>query len=89
MQRSSRKRLAGVIALVGIVLIALGVVELRELMIVGKVPPESLGRQVAYTTISLAVGLWLVVWYLVAGRMWARRDQGGTAGDETRSSGAR
>jgi len=64
-QRSSRKLLVGAIALVGIILIALGVVELRELMIVGKVPPESLGRQVAYTTISLAVGLWLIVWYLV------------------------
>jgi hypothetical protein len=56
-QRPSRKCLVWVIALVRIVLIGLGAVELRELMIVGKVPPERLGRQVAYTTISLAVGL--------------------------------
>ncbi|MGH8071652.1 MAG: hypothetical protein ACRERE_41745 [Candidatus Entotheonellia bacterium] len=89
MQRSSRKFLVGAIALVGIILIALGMVEWRELLVVGKVPAERLGRQVAYMTISLAVGLWLIVWYIVAGRMWARRDQGGTAGDETRSSGAR
>ena len=62
MQRSSRKRLVSVIALLGIILIALGIVELWELMVAGKVPPEGLGRQVVYTTIPLMVGLWLIFW---------------------------
>jgi hypothetical protein len=36
--------LVSVIALLGIILIVLGVVALHELLIVGKVPPERLGR---------------------------------------------
>jgi membrane-bound ClpP family serine protease len=86
-QRSSRKRLVGVIALVGVILIALGIMALRELMVVGKAPSERLARQVAYTIISLAVGFWCIVWWLVAGVAWARRGQTETSAGETRSSG--
>ena len=86
-QRSSRKRLVGVIALVGIILIVLGVVALQELLVVGKVPPERLGRQVVYTIIPLMVGLWLIIWCLVAGMAWARGVQTETTTGETRSSG--
>lgn len=88
MQSSSRKLWVGAIALGGIILLALGIVEFRELLVVGKVPPERLGRQVGYTTVPLVLGLWVIVWYLVAGRAWARGVRSGTSGGETRSSGA-
>ena len=89
MPRSLRRLLVWAVAVVGIILMALGVVEFRELLVVGKVPPERLGRQVAFTTIQLAVGLGLIVWCLVASKTWARGGKGGTAGDETRTSGGR
>lgn len=87
MQGSSRKRLVGVIALVGIILIVLGALALQELLIIGKVPPERLGHQVAYTTIPLMIGLWLIVWCLVAGVAWVRGVQTRTTAGGTCSSG--
>ncbi|MGH8056040.1 MAG: hypothetical protein ACREOH_02210 [Candidatus Entotheonellia bacterium] len=89
MQRSSRTLLVGALALGGIILLVLGIVELRELLVVGQVPPERLGRQVGYTTVSLALALWVIVWCLVAGKAWARGIQAGTTGGETPSSRAR
>jgi membrane-bound ClpP family serine protease len=86
-QMTSRKLLVGAIAVVGIILIVLGAIGLRELLVVGKVPPERLGRQVAYATISLAIGFWCIVWCLVAGMAWARRVQTGITTGETRSLG--
>ncbi|MGH7394223.1 MAG: hypothetical protein ACREJF_01280, partial [Candidatus Methylomirabilales bacterium] len=55
-----------------IVLILLGIGGLRELLVIGKVPPEMLGRRVGYTTGSLGLGLVMIVWCLVAGIAWAR-----------------
>ncbi len=69
---SGRWIVVGALALCGIVLIILGVGGLRELLVVGKVPTEMLARQVGYTTGSLAVGLVMTVWCLVAGIAWAR-----------------
>ena len=83
----SRKLLVVAIAVVGIILIVLGAIGWRELLVVGKVPPERLGRQVAYTTISLAIGFWCIVWWLVAGMAWARGVQTGITAGETRPSG--
>jgi len=80
--------IAGIVALCGIVLVILGIGGLRELMMVGKVPQESLGRYVGFTTMSLFIGLVMIVWYLVAGRAWARGVRAGTAGGETPSPGA-
>ena len=66
-----RRVLVGVVALGGIVLVVLGIGGLVALTTVGNVPPERLGRQVGYTTVALAFGLWLLVWCLVAGIVWA------------------
>ncbi|MBI3328796.1 MAG: YHS domain-containing protein [Nitrospinae bacterium] len=59
--------LVGARALVGIALLVLGIMGVRELMSVGKVPPEMLGRQVGLTTVSLVLGLIMLVWSLAAG----------------------
>jgi membrane-bound ClpP family serine protease len=79
--------LVGAIALSGIILMVLGVVALQELLVVGKVPLERLRCQVAYTTISVAVGFWCIIWYLVAGIAWARGVQTRTTAGGTRSWG--
>lgn len=86
MQSSSRKVWIGVIALGGIILLALGIVELRESLVVGKVLPERLGRQVAYTTVPLVVGLAIIVWCVGAGKGWARGGRPGTTGGEAHSA---
>ncbi|MGH8068537.1 MAG: YHS domain-containing protein [Candidatus Entotheonellia bacterium] len=71
---SSRWRgiLVGVVALVGIVLLILGIGWLRELMAIGTVPLEMLGRRVSSTVVSLFLSLTMIVWCLVAGLAWAR-----------------
>ena len=69
--RRWRGILVGVVTLCGILLVILGIGGLRELMVVGKVPPDMLGRRVGYTAARLAFGLWIIVWSLVAGIAWA------------------
>jgi hypothetical protein len=66
------KILVGVVTLGGILLLVWGIVGLRELMDVGKVPPEMLGRRIGYTAVPLAFGLGIIVWSLGAGLAWAR-----------------
>jgi hypothetical protein len=82
MEQRPRLFVVGTVALCGIVLFILGIGGLRELLVIGKVPPEQLGRRVGYTVGSLGLGLGLVVWCLVAGLGWARGGQEGTAGGE-------
>lgn len=67
-----RKILVGVVTLGGILLLVWGITGLRELMDVGKVPPEMLGRRIGYTAVPLALGLGIIVWSLGAGLAWAR-----------------
>jgi YHS domain-containing protein len=64
--------LVAVVGLGGIVLLILGIGGLRELMAVGTVPPEMLGRRVSYTVVSLFLSLTMIVWCLIAGLAWAR-----------------
>jgi len=71
-----RAILVGVIALCGFLLVVLGIGGLRELLDIGNVPPEMLGRQVGYTSGVLAIGLTMIVWTLVAGISWARSRRG-------------
>lgn len=72
MGQSGRRFLVGALALCGIVLIILGIGGLRDLLVVGKVPSEMLGRRVGYTVGSTVVGAGLIIWCLVAGIAWAR-----------------
>lgn len=73
--------LVGVGVLAGLVLLAIGIGGLRELMDVGKVPPEMLGQRVGYTAVPLAFGLAIIVWSLAAGISWARmHDRSGGLG---------
>ncbi len=68
--------LVGAIALCGFLLVILGIRGLQDLLDIGKVPPEMLGRQVSYTSGALAIGLAMIVWALVAGIRWARSRRG-------------
>jgi hypothetical protein len=54
-----------------ILLLILGVIRGRELLVVGAVPAEDLGRVVGVTVFSLVIGLGLLVWGLV-GRVFRR-----------------
>ncbi|MFQ5693643.1 MAG: hypothetical protein ACE5IM_11440 [Nitrospinota bacterium] len=56
----------------GILLLLLGVSDLREILEIAPEVPEMLHRRVGTTSVSLAVGLALIVWTLVAGIAWAR-----------------
>jgi hypothetical protein len=78
----SRRRgiLVGAVALAGILLVALGIGGLRELLVIGKVPPELLDRRVGYTVGSLAFGSAMIVWSLFAGLAWPRAGRRGTGG---------
>lgn len=87
MGQSGRRFLVGALALCGIVLIILGIGGWRDLLVVGKVPPEMLGRRVGYTVGSTVVGAGLIIWCLVAGIAWARSVRVGTAGSEARPAG--
>ena len=71
-----RAILVGAIALCGFLLVILGIRGLQDLLDIGKVPPEMLGRQVGYTSGALAIGLAMTVWALVAGIRWARSRRG-------------
>jgi len=72
MRHGIRQMIVGAIVLCGIGLVALGMVEGRLLLVIGATPPEGLHSQVTWTVAPLAVGLWLVVWGLTAGRSWVR-----------------
>jgi hypothetical protein len=65
--------IVGAVALCGIGLVVLGMDEGRALLVIGEVPPEQLGQQLAWTVLPLVVGLGTLVWCLTAGRTWARR----------------
>lgn len=56
----------------GLLLLFLGVSGLRELLEIAPEVPEGLHRRVGTTSVSLAIGLALIVWILVAGLRWAR-----------------
>ena len=71
-----RAILVGVIALCGFLLVVLGIGGLRDLLDIGNVPLETLGRQVGYTSGALAIGLAMIAWTLVAGIRWARSRRG-------------
>jgi len=80
MGQSARRFLVATLALCGILLVVLGIGGLRELLVIGKVPPELLGRRLGYTVGSLAFGSAMIVWSLVAGLAWARAGRRGTGG---------
>lgn len=61
----------GAIALCGFLLLILGIRALQDLLDIGKVPPELLGRKVSYITVSLFLGLVMIIWIFVAGIRWA------------------
>lgn len=65
------RKIVGGVALGGVVLPILGMAGLRELMAMGTVPTEMLGRRVIYTVVSLFLGVVMVVWCLVSGILWA------------------
>ena len=66
-----RRIVVGAVALGGVVLLILGMAGLRELMAIGTIPPEMLGRRVSYTVVSLFLGLVMIVWCLDSGIVWA------------------
>jgi hypothetical protein len=72
MRHGIRQMIVGAIVLGGIGLVSLGMVDGRQLLVIGATPPEALDSQVVWTVVPLTVGLWLVVWGLTAGRGWVR-----------------
>jgi uncharacterized membrane protein YidH (DUF202 family) len=64
--------LVGVIALAGAGLAALGIRQWQELIEIGLAPPDVLHRKVPRTTVSLFLGLVMIVWVCVTGIRWAR-----------------
>ena len=72
MGKRGRVILVGAVALCGFLLLILGIGVLQDLLDIGKVPPEMLGRKVGSTTGALAIGLGMIVWTLVAGIPWAQ-----------------
>jgi hypothetical protein len=72
MRHGVRQMIVGAVVLGGIRLLALGMIEGRQLLVIVVTLPEELGSQVAWTVVPLAVGLWLMVWGLTAGRGWVR-----------------
>ena len=55
-----------VVIAIGILLLILGVIRGRELLVVGEVPAEDLGRVVSFTVLPLVIGLGLIVWGFVS-----------------------
>ena len=72
MQPWGRRIVVIVVALGGIVLVALGIREFRELLEIGMAPPEILHRKVPVTTVSLFLGLVMILWVLIAGIPWTQ-----------------
>jgi hypothetical protein len=56
-----------VVIAIGILLLVLGVIRGRELLVVGEVPAEDLGRVVSFTVLPLVIGLGLIVWGFASG----------------------
>jgi hypothetical protein len=56
------------LGLCGIVLLVVGIDSLRTFLVVGKVPSERLGSQVAYTVGAIVLGLTMILWCLTGGR---------------------
>jgi YHS domain-containing protein len=56
-----RRMVVGAVALGGVVLLILGMGGLRELMAIGTVPTEMLGRRVSYTVVSVFLGFTMIV----------------------------
>jgi uncharacterized membrane protein YqjE len=61
--------------LCGIVLLVVGIDSLRTLIVVGKVPSELLGNQVAYTVGAIVLGLTMIIWCLTGGLSHSARTQ--------------
>jgi len=82
MQPWGRRIVVIVVALGGIVLVALGIREFRELLEIGMAPPGILHRKVPVTTVSLFLGLVMILWVLIAGIRWtqSRHDAGNETG---------
>jgi hypothetical protein len=72
MQPWGRRIVVIVVALGGIVLVALGIREFLELLEIGMAPPEILHRKVPATTVSLFLGLVMILWVLIVGIRWTR-----------------
>jgi len=58
-----------------LVLLVVGIDGVRTLVVVGKVPSERLGSQVAYTVGALVLGLTLIIWCLTDGFRGSARTQ--------------
>lgn len=84
MAKRWRWAVVGAVALGGLALAALGITEFRELLELGVGPPEVLHRKVPLTTVSLFLGLVMIVWVFVAGIGWARSRH---AAEDQRASG--
>ncbi len=67
MRRWWRGGLIVTLVLCGIVLLVVGIDSLRTLLVVGKVPSELLGSQVAYTVGAIVLGLTMIIWCLTGG----------------------
>lgn len=64
--------LVGAVAISGIGLVALGIREFQELLKIGVAPPEILHRKVPATTLTLFLGLVMILWVLIVGIRWTR-----------------
>ncbi len=80
MPKWTSQLLVWALMLCGILLGILGIGGLRELLVVGKIPPEMLGRRAGYTVGSLAFSMAMIIWCLVAGIAWARSGAKGRSG---------
>jgi hypothetical protein len=84
----SRRRwiIVGLVAVCGVLLVALGIQGIAKLLEAGKIPGEMLTSRVRnltiYTTAVLSLGLTVLSWCFITGVGWARAPQLGMAGRE-------
>jgi hypothetical protein len=84
----SRRRwiIVGLVAVCGVLFVALGIQGLGKLLDAGKIPGEMLTSRVrsltVYTTAVLSLGLTMISWCFITGLAWARAVQPGVAGRE-------
>jgi amino acid transporter len=90
MRNHWRGIIVGIAAACGVLLVAMGILGLRELLEAGKIPGEMLTRRVHYLTFftaaALSLGLTTIVWCVFNGIAWARSVQLDAAASEARPS---
>ncbi len=78
MTRWWRWAILGAVVVVGLGLAALGISEWRELLDIGVGAPEVLRWKVPLTTVSLFLGLVMLLWTFLAGLPWVRSRRDGS-----------